>query len=117
MSSSPSSRKSPSVDTQIASDTLNGQINTSPIFDCRTVITEAAVPSGYTLVLGGLDEDVMAKTYTKVPGLGDLPGLAALFRSNSKDHTRDTILIFVTPTILKRHRLPAHPHRFPAQPE
>jgi type II secretory pathway component GspD/PulD (secretin) len=36
-----------------------------------------------------------------VPGLGDIPGLGALFRSNSKDHTRDTILIFVTPTILR----------------
>jgi type II secretory pathway component GspD/PulD (secretin) len=90
-----------SVDTQIATYTLNGQVNTSPIFDCRTVITEAAVPSGYTLVLGGLDEDVMAKTYTKVPGLGDLPGLGSLFRSDTKDHTRDTILIFVTPTIIQ----------------
>jgi type II secretory pathway component GspD/PulD (secretin) len=90
-----------SVDTQIATDTLNGQVNTSPIFDCRTVITEASVPSGYTLVLGGLDEDVMAKTFTKVPGLGDIPGLGALFRSNTKDHTRDTILIFVTPTIIQ----------------
>ena len=90
-----------SVDTKIATDTLNGQVNTSPIFDRRTIITEASVPSGYTLVLGGLDDDVMAKTYTKVPGLGDLPGLGALFRSNTKDHTRDTILIFVTPTIIQ----------------
>jgi type II secretory pathway component GspD/PulD (secretin) len=90
-----------SVDTKIATDTLNGQVNTSPIFDRRTIITEASVPSGYTLVLGGLDDDVMAKTYTKVPGLGDLPGLGSLFRSNTKDHTRDTILIFVTPTIIQ----------------
>jgi type II secretory pathway component GspD/PulD (secretin) len=90
-----------SVDTKIATDTLNGQVNTSPIFDRRTIITEASVPSGYTLVLGGLDDDVMAKTYTKVPGLGDLPVLGSLFRSNTKDHTRDTILIFVTPTIIQ----------------
>jgi type II secretory pathway component GspD/PulD (secretin) len=52
-------------------------------------------------VLGGLDDDVMAKTFTKVPGLGDLPVFGPLFRSNTKDHTRDTILIFVTPTIIK----------------
>jgi len=90
-----------SVDTKIATSTLNGQVNTSPIFDRRTIITEARVPSGYTLVLGGLDSDVMAKTYTKVPGLGDLPGLGSLFRSNTKDHTRDTILIFLTPTIIR----------------
>jgi len=90
-----------SVDTKIAQDTLNGQVNTSPIFDRRSIITEASVPSGYTLVLGGLDNDRMDKTYTKVPGLGDLPVFGPLFRSNTKDHTRDTILIFVTPTIIK----------------
>ena len=90
-----------SVDTKIATSTLNGQVETSPIFDRRIITTEASVPSGYTLVLGGLDSDVMAKTYTKVPGLGDLPGLGSLFRSNTKNHTRDTILIFVTPTIIQ----------------
>jgi type II secretory pathway component GspD/PulD (secretin) len=90
-----------SVDTKIATDTLNGQVNTSPIFDRRIITTEASVPSGYTLVLGGLDDDVMAKTFTKVPGLGDLPGIGSLFRSDTKNHTRDTILIFVTPTIIQ----------------
>jgi type II secretory pathway component GspD/PulD (secretin) len=89
------------VDTKIATSTLNGQVETSPIFDRRLITTEASVPSGYTLVLGGLDNDVIAKTYTKVPGLGDLPGIGSLFRSNTRDHTRDTILIFVTPTIIK----------------
>ncbi len=90
-----------SVDTKIATSTLNNQVETSPIFDRRFITTQASVPSGYTLVLGGLDNDVMAKTYTKVPGLGDLPGIGSLFRSNTKDHTRDTILIFVTPTIIR----------------
>jgi type II secretory pathway component GspD/PulD (secretin) len=89
------------VDPQVATDTLNGQVNTAPIFDRRTITTEASVPSGYTLVLGGLDNDVMNKTYTKVPLLGDIPGIGGLFSSNSKDHTRDTILIFVTPTIIQ----------------
>jgi type II secretory pathway component GspD/PulD (secretin) len=90
-----------SVDTKIATDTLNGQVNTSPIFDRRILETQAAVPTGYTLVLGGLDNDILGQTLTKVPGLGDLPGVGSLFRSNSKNHTRDTILIFVTPTIIR----------------
>jgi type II secretory pathway component GspD/PulD (secretin) len=90
-----------SVDTKIATSTLNGQVETSPIFDRRIITTEASVPSGYTLVLGGLDNDVMAKTYSKVPGLGDLPGIGYFFSSNTKNHTRNTILIFVTPTIIK----------------
>jgi type II secretory pathway component GspD/PulD (secretin) len=88
-------------DAQIATDTLAGQVNTAPIFDRRTIVTSATVPSGYTLVLGGLDQDVVTKTYTKVPFLGDLPGLGYAFRSDSLAHTKDIILIFVTPTIIQ----------------
>jgi type II secretory pathway component GspD/PulD (secretin) len=88
-------------DAQIATDTLAGQVNTAPIFDRRTIVTSAAVPSGYTLVLGGLDQDLVTKTYTKVPLLGDLPGLGYAFRSDSLSHTKDIILIFVTPTIIQ----------------
>lgn len=88
-------------DAQIATDTLAGQVNTAPIFDRRTIVTSASVPSGYTLVLGGLDQDIVTKTYTKVPILGDLPGLGYAFRSDSLAHTKDIILIFVTPTIIQ----------------
>ena len=88
-------------DAQVATDTLNGQVNTAPIFDRRSIVTKAAVPSGYTLVLGGLESDNATKNYTKVPFLGDLPGLGYLFRSDSKSRTKDTILIFVTPTIIR----------------
>jgi type II secretory pathway component GspD/PulD (secretin) len=63
------------------------------------------VPSGYTLVLGGMDQDVVNKTFTKVPFFGDIPGLGSLFRSDSKSHSAQTILIFVTPTIIS-DRLP-----------
>ena len=90
-----------SVDAQVASDTLDGQVSTSPIFDRRSINTEASVPTGYTLVLGGLESDNTTKNATKVPLLGDIPGLGYLFRSNSKSHNKDTILIFVTPTIIE----------------
>jgi general secretion pathway protein D len=88
-------------DTLVATETLNGAVNTAPIFDRRRIETEASVPSGFTLVLGGLDEDTVTKNYTKVPGLGDLPGVGYLFRSDSKSHERDSILVFVTPTIIQ----------------
>jgi type IV pilus assembly protein PilQ len=90
-----------SVDAQVASYTLDGQVSTSPIFDRRRVTTQASVPSGYTLVLGGVEIDNTLRSATKVPLLGDMPGLGSLFRSNSKTHNRDTILIFVTPTIIE----------------
>lgn len=89
-----------SVDPQVASDTLDGQVSTSPIFDRSRITTQASVPSGYTLVLGGLETDNDTKTYTKVPLLGDTPGLGYLFSSSTKARNRTTILIFVTPTII-----------------
>jgi type II secretory pathway component GspD/PulD (secretin) len=93
----------PEISSQLGtvSETLNGQLNTAPSFSRTRIRTEAAVPSGYTLVLGGLDQDVTAKNFTKVPFLGDLPGLGYAFRSDSKSHQRQTILIFVTPTIIR----------------
>ena len=90
-----------SVDAAVASDTLDGQVSTSPIFDRRRITTQAVVPSGYTLVLGGVEIDNTLNSATKVPFFGDLPGLGNLFRSNSKTHNKDNLLIFVTPTIIR----------------
>ncbi|MGO8700500.1 MAG: type II secretion system protein GspD [Limisphaerales bacterium] len=90
-----------SAQTGTVSETLNGQNNTAPTFSRTRIRTEASVPSGYTLVLGGLDQDITTKNFTKVPFLGDLPGLGYAFRSDSKSHQRQTILIFVTPTIIR----------------
>jgi type II secretory pathway component GspD/PulD (secretin) len=89
-----------SVDAQIASDQLDGQTSTSPIFDRRRITTQASVPSGYTLVLGGVEVDNTVKNATKVPILGDIPGLGFFFHSSNKSHNKDNILIFVTPTII-----------------
>jgi Flp pilus assembly secretin CpaC len=89
-----------SVDAQLATDTLDGQVSTSPIFDRSRITTQASVPSGYTLVLGGLETDSDTKSFTKVPFLGDMPGLGYLFSSSNKGRIKNTILIFVTPTII-----------------
>jgi type IV pilus assembly protein PilQ len=84
----------------LVSETLNGQVNQAPSFSRSSIVTQASVPSGYTLVLGGMDQDVVNKTFTKVPFFGDIPGLGSLFRSDSKTHSSETILLFVTPTII-----------------
>jgi type IV pilus assembly protein PilQ len=101
-----------SVDPQVASDTLDGQVSTSPIFDRSRITTQASVPSGFTLVLGGLETDNDTTTYTKVPLLGDTPGLGYLFSSSSKGRTRTTILIFVTPTIISDTDFQPSPTQF-----
>ncbi len=71
-----------------------------PTIDTREINTSVLVDNGQTVVLGGIYEVNKSNTMTKVPGLGDIPGIGALFRSNSRVNTKAELLIFVTPRIL-----------------
>ncbi len=71
-----------------------------PIVDNRSASTTVLIKSGNTLAIGGLMRQDTTDQYTKVPVLGDLPGLGALFRSKSLTKTKRDLLIFVTPTIV-----------------
>ena len=71
-----------------------------PTIDTREINTSVLVDNGQTVVLGGIYEINKSNTMTKVPGLGDIPGIGALFRSNSRVNTKAELLIFVTPRIL-----------------
>ncbi len=59
------------------------------------------IPSGNTLVMGGLVNDNSTKGNTKVPILGDIPLLGWLFRSETKTQNKKNLIIFVTPTIVQ----------------
>ena len=75
------------------------QITPLPIFRLRQVVTSAIVWDGQTVVLGGLLLDETTKTKDKVPFLGDVPFLGRLFRSESTQAKKTSLVIFVTPTI------------------
>jgi type II secretory pathway component GspD/PulD (secretin) len=72
-----------------------------PIFDRRKMQSQVMIPNGNTLVMGGLVQDSPNATYSKVPLLGDIPGLGWAFHSESKSMSKDNLLIFLTPTIVK----------------
>jgi type II secretory pathway component GspD/PulD (secretin) len=72
-----------------------------PIFDNRRIDSQVMIPDGNTLVMGGLIQDNPTATYTKVPLLGDIPGLGWAFRSESKSMIKDNLIIFLTPSIIK----------------
>ncbi|HXS03104.1 MAG TPA: type IV pilus secretin PilQ, partial [Rhodanobacter sp.] len=78
-------------------NTPNGQV---PQIDTREVNTSALVDNGQTVVLGGIYEVNKNNTVSKVPGLGDIPGIGALFRDTKRSTTKAELLIFVTPRIL-----------------
>ena len=82
---------------QQVSDTNGGSI---PSIDTRKMSTQVLVDNGNTVVLGGIFEQENTNTVTKVPLLGDVPVLGALFRNKSVVSNKDELLIFVTPKIL-----------------
>jgi type II secretory pathway component GspD/PulD (secretin) len=72
-----------------------------PEFDMRKIDSQVMIPNGNTLVMGGLVQNNPTASYSKVPVLGDIPGLGWAFRSESKTTTKDNLIIFLTPTIIK----------------
>lgn len=71
-----------------------------PQLDKREINTSVLVDNGQTVVLGGVYEFDKSTDVTKVPFLGDVPGLGALFRDTKKSDQKAELLIFVTPRIL-----------------
>ena len=72
-----------------------------PEFDRRKIESQVMIPNGNTLVMGGLVQDSPTASYTKVPFLGDIPGLGWAFHSESKSMSKDNLIIFLTPTIVR----------------
>ena len=75
----------------------SGQV---PNIDTRSINTSVLVDNGQTVVLGGIYEVDKTNTIVKVPGLGDIPVLGALFRQTTRGDTKAELLIFVTPRVL-----------------
>jgi type IV pilus assembly protein PilQ len=75
----------------------SGQV---PTINTSSVNTSALVNNGQTVVLGGIYEINNSDSVIKVPGLGDVPILGALFRQTTRTNTKAELLIFVTPRIL-----------------
>ncbi|MFZ5532738.1 MAG: type IV pilus secretin PilQ [Pseudomonadota bacterium] len=73
-----------------------------PSIDKRELNTQVLVSNGETIVLGGVYEQETNDTVNKIPLLGDIPLLGALFRQSSKGNTKRELLIFITPKIVQQ---------------
>ena len=67
----------------------------------RSIKTTVLADNGKTIVLGGLITNDRESTRSEVPGLGRLPILGGLFRSRSETARRQTLFVFMRPTILR----------------
>lgn len=66
----------------------------------RAIKTSILAENGQTIVLGGLISDNTSYGRQAVPGLGAIPGLGRLFRSEGKSNQKRNLLIFIHPTIV-----------------
>lgn len=77
---------------------ING--NRVPVITKREINAQIAVQSRNTIVLGGLVSTDKTRSRTKVPLLGDIPLLGALFRADSRQEARTELLVLITPYVL-----------------
>ena len=88
------------LELDIAKDSV-GQITTAGFaINTKHVKTQVLVDNGGTVVIGGILEAADKDDVAKVPGLGQLPGLGWLFKSQQLTQRKTEMLIFVTPRVL-----------------
>lgn len=89
----------PTVSAPAASiDTQQGQITLVQSRDLNS--GQVRLRDGQTLIISGVIQETDRTTVSKVPILGDIPILGALFRSTTRENSRQEVIIIVTPQIL-----------------
>lgn len=74
---------------------------TRPVTQKRTIETTVLVQDNHTVVIGGLIDDNRNENETKVPGLGDIPILGWLFKTQSDARQKTNLYVFITPRVIK----------------
>ncbi|WP_210330359.1 type IV pilus secretin PilQ [Aliikangiella sp. G2MR2-5] len=89
------------LDLVVKQDSRGEQTTFGPAINTREVGTQVLVENGETVVLGGVYQQRTNHDVSKVPFLGDLPGIGVLFRSTTDSSAKQELLMFVTPKIVK----------------
>jgi len=93
------------IEVEVSSIDPSLSIPTGPSLKTRRAVTEFNVKSGQTLVLAGFISREESNNVDKVPGVGDVPLLGALFRSTRWRNNETELAVFVTPVVVE----PDHP--------
>jgi general secretion pathway protein D len=86
---------------QEVSSLSNSSVASDIVTNKRTIKTTVIVEDGNMVVLGGLTSEDLQQVSQKVPILGDIPLLGALFRSKSTQKVKRNLMIFLHPVIIR----------------
>ena len=88
-------------DTLGANVTISG--NQVPIINSQRLTTTVTIPSGATVVLGGLIQDEIDKSDNGIPYVDNIPYLGRFFKYTTRIKKRTELLIFIQPTIVNNN--------------
>jgi len=79
----------------------NGVPITVPGIAIESANTVVVTPDGQTVVIGGLMKNNKSSTDSKIPILGDIPGLGALFHHKTSSIVKQELIILLTPYVVR----------------
>lgn len=82
-------------------NSLSGLVNGVPQIATRDTQTVVQLQDNQTLVIGGLIQETIQKSISKIPVLGDIPLLGKLFQNSDDQSSRNELVIVVTPHVIK----------------
>ena len=72
----------------------------APVINSRSADTVVVTPDRQTVIIGGLMQKAKSRSESKIPLLGDIPGLGNLFKRKARTDSKTELIIFLTPQIV-----------------
>ena len=88
------------LDLDVNKDTVGQSTAAGFAINTKHIKTQVLVENGGTVVIGGIFELTETENETKVPFLGDLPGVGNLFKTRSRLANKQEMLVFITPKVI-----------------
>jgi type II secretory pathway component GspD/PulD (secretin) len=90
----------PTISSVLGFTELGG--NSTPNLSTRSAVTQVICQNNHTIVIGGMIKTDKSESTSKVPFLGDLPGIGKFFQKKTQREVRTELIIFITPHIVSR---------------
>jgi type IV pilus assembly protein PilQ len=88
------------LDLDVNKDSRGETTQAGIAINTKHIQTQVLVENGGTVVIGGIFEQIERDDVSKVPVLGDLPGLGNLFKTRSRIANKSELLVFITPRVI-----------------
>ncbi|KWN04677.1 secretin [Burkholderia territorii] len=88
------------LDLDVTKDSIGEPTAAGPAIHTKHVQTRVEVEDGGTVAIGGIYEQLNRDDVTRVPLLGKIPVLGALFRHRARRDQRNELVVFITPTVV-----------------